>query len=85
MHRTLQMLSYAMALMRSDTRMTNPKLDPRDPVKVAVWVRKPGPMADVAIRKAAPIMAPLAVFFLSIYNASVWGRSPNYTEIIQIK
>ena len=23
-------------------------------VKVEVWVRKPGPMADVAIRKAAP-------------------------------
>ena len=42
--------------------MTKPKLAPREHVNTAVWVKKPGPMAEVAIRKAAPISAPRVVF-----------------------
>ena len=49
--------------MHSETRITKPKLDPREFVNTAVWVRKPGPMAEVAIRNAAPIKAPRVVFF----------------------
>ncbi|MNV74467.1 hypothetical protein D3C71_1676880 [compost metagenome] len=38
-----------------ELRMTKPKLAPRDCVKTVVCVKKPGPMAEVAIRNAAPI------------------------------
>ena len=38
-----------------DSRIANAKLARNLSVKTVVWVRKPGPMADVAIRKAAPI------------------------------
>jgi hypothetical protein len=38
-------------------RITKPKEVSSSAVKRVVWVRKPGPMADVAIRKAAPRMA----------------------------
>ena len=43
-----------MAAMISEIRTTKPKLGPRLDVKVAVWVRNPGPIAEVAIRNAAP-------------------------------
>jgi len=39
-----------------EIKITNPKLASKLLVKTAVWVRKPGPMADVAIRKAAAMM-----------------------------
>jgi hypothetical protein len=42
-------------------RMTNPKLVKSSCVKADVWVRKPGPIAEVAIRKAAPSRVLLAV------------------------
>jgi hypothetical protein len=39
-----------------EIKITKPKLASKLLVKTAVWVRKPGPMADVAIRKAAAMM-----------------------------
>ena len=42
----------------SEIRITNPKEVSRSEVNCAVCVRKPGPIAEVAIRKAAPRMAP---------------------------
>src|SRR5687768_12131905 len=39
----------------TEIRIAKAKLAPRRSVKTAVWVRNPGPIADVAIRKAAPI------------------------------
>ena len=41
-------------------RMTNPKLVRSSCVKTEVCVRKPGPIAEVAMRKAAPSIALLA-------------------------
>lgn len=38
--------------------MMNPKLAFNSSVNLAVWVRKPGPIAEDAIRKAAPVTAP---------------------------
>ena len=66
---TRQMFSWAMAERIRDARITKPKLAPNYPVKVEVCVRKPGPIADVAIRKAAPNSAPLDFFFslISVY------------------
>ncbi|BAB98400.1 hypothetical membrane protein [Corynebacterium glutamicum K051] len=43
--------------MRIDTRIANAKAAPSWLVKTAVWVRNPGPMAEVAMRKMAPIRA----------------------------
>ena len=48
-----QMFSWAPMSSSMDKRMTNPKLAPSFSVNTAVWVRKPGPIAEVAIRKAA--------------------------------
>jgi hypothetical protein len=39
--------------------MTKPKLASKELVKTAVWVRKPGPIADVAIKNAAATMGEL--------------------------
>jgi hypothetical protein len=39
-----------------EIKITNPKLASKLLVKTAVWVRKPGPIAEVAIRKAAAMM-----------------------------
>ncbi len=44
--------------------MTNPKLVERSEVNLAVWVKKPGPIADVAIKKAAPKIAEF--FFMRV-------------------
>jgi hypothetical protein len=41
---------------RIEMRITNPKLASKDWVNTAVCVRNPGPMAEVAIRKAAATM-----------------------------
>ena len=51
---TLQMVSWAARSQSTDTRIAKPKLAPRSRVNTTVWVRKPGPMAEVAMRKAAP-------------------------------
>src|SRR5690242_14734122 len=51
---TRQMFSWAARSKRTETRIAKPKLARSCPVKTAVWVRKPGPMALVAMRKAAP-------------------------------
>ena len=43
-----------------EMRITNPKLANRSDVNFVVWVRKPGPIAEVAIKNAAPSIAGLA-------------------------
>ena len=45
--------------------ITIAKIEPYWPVKVAVCVRKPGPIADVAIRNAAPKRTVILFFFFS--------------------
>ena len=40
--------------MMMDARMAKAKLAPYCAVNTVVWVRKPGPMAEVAMMKAAP-------------------------------
>jgi hypothetical protein len=47
-----------------EIRITNPKLAANWLVKTAVWVKKPGPIADVAIKKAAPSKAECFIFFI---------------------
>lgn len=51
---TRQMLSWTMTSTMIHIRMAKPKLAPSCWVKVAVWVKKPGPTADMAIKKAPP-------------------------------
>ena len=68
------MLSCATAERMIDTRMTKPKLALYWPVNVAVCVRKPGPIADVAIRNAAPKSAPLLFFFSLMMKSSCSGK-----------
>jgi hypothetical protein len=48
-----------------EIRITKPKLASNFCVKTVVCVRKPGPIAEVAIKKAAPEMA---VFFTFIFK-----------------
>jgi hypothetical protein len=48
------MFTCAARPIRTLMRMVKPKLAPYWAVKTAVWVRKPGPMADVAMSEAAP-------------------------------
>lgn len=51
--------------------MTKPKLAANVLVKVAVCVRKPGPMADVAIKNAAPMSNDqLPDFFPAAFSAA---------------
>jgi hypothetical protein len=52
-----QMFSCTTKSMRMEARMPKAKAAPSFVVKVAVWVMKPGPMAEVAIRKIAAISA----------------------------
>lgn len=42
--------------------MTNPKLAPSLPVNKTVLFINPGPIAEVAIKKAAPVIAPLSLY-----------------------
>ena len=51
-------MTWAATSTSTEARMAKAKEVPSDPVKKAVWVRNPGPMAEVAIRKAAPARAP---------------------------
>lgn len=50
---TRQIFSCTTKSIRIDARMPKAKAAPMVAVKVAVWVMKPGPMAEVAIRKTA--------------------------------
>ncbi len=49
-----QMLSWIAMSTRTETKMAKANAAPRVTVKVVVWVRKPGPMAEVAIKNIAP-------------------------------
>src|SRR5690606_8834364 len=49
-----QMFSWAPMSKRMEARMTNPKLAANCAVNTVVWVKKPGPVDEVAIKKAAP-------------------------------
>src|SRR5258705_2103811 len=53
-----QVLSWAPISIKTETNMTKPKLVISFSVKNVVWVRKPGPMDELAIRKAAPNPTP---------------------------
>ena len=48
--------------------ITKPKLDNSFSVNTVVCVRKPGPIADVAIKNAAPMMAELFTIFFTLYS-----------------
>ena len=61
---TDQMFNWVVTSSRMVATMTRANADLNCPVKVAVCVRKPGPIAEVAIRKAAPMRA-VILFFLS--------------------
>ncbi|MNT33106.1 hypothetical protein D3C72_1690180 [compost metagenome] len=50
-----QTFSCTTKSMRMEARMPKANAAPSVAVKVAVWVRKPGPMAEVAIMKIAAI------------------------------
>ena len=61
-------LSCVVTSRRMVHTITIAKIAPYCPVKVAVWVKNPGPMADVAIRNAAPKSAVILfeeLFFFS--------------------
>ena len=62
-HRTLHTFNCTIAAKITDIKITNPKLPCRLSVNLPVCVRNPGPIAEVAIRNAAPIKA-LALFLL---------------------
>jgi hypothetical protein len=54
---TRQVFNCAPISSKTETIITNPKLVVRICVKEAVWVRKPGPMEELAMRNAAPKVA----------------------------
>ena len=49
-----QILTCAPRSSNTDMSTANPNDAPNCAVNTAVWVRNPGPMAEVAIRSAAP-------------------------------
>ena len=53
----------------TEINITKPKLAASSAVNLVVCVIKPGPMAEVAIKKAAPVMAPdeVDLFFSNMY------------------
>jgi hypothetical protein len=55
--------------------ITNPKLESNCLVKTVVWVRKPGPIADVAIKKAAPVIAEVWLVFFKINLFKLYAHS----------
>jgi len=55
---TRQTLTWTATSTAIEARIANAKSARRALVNTAVCVRKPGPMADVAMRNAAPTMAP---------------------------
>ena len=62
-HKTLHTFNCTIAAKITEIKITNPKLPCRLSVNLPVCVRNPGPIAEVAIRNAAPIKA-LALFLL---------------------
>ena len=52
-------LSWMTMSTRIDSKIANANAAPIWTVNTDVWVRKPGPMADVAMRKMAPTMGPM--------------------------
>ena len=68
-----QILSCTMMSIRIDTIIAKAKAAFSWSVKTVVWVRNPGPMAEVAIRKAAPISTLTAdSFFSLIFSYLLW-------------
>ncbi len=59
------MLTWAPISNKTDIKITNPKLAISSLVNLVVWVKKPGPMAEVAIRNAAPRIAEFLLLPLS--------------------
>src|SRR5699024_4948390 len=57
-----QILSWMARSMRIDARIAKAKAAPICAVNVAVCVMKPGPIAEVAMRKMAPTMALRLIF-----------------------
>ena len=57
-HKTRHTLSWIAMSTRMDSMIANAKDAPICTVKTEVWVKNPGPMAEVAIRNMAPAMAP---------------------------
>ena len=60
-------LSWMQMSMMMEMTMANAIAAPSLAVKTAVWVRKPGPMAEVAMRKMAPTIADEASFFFFLF------------------
>ncbi len=58
------MLSCAPISSSTEIKITNPKLASNVLVKLAVCVKKPGPIAEVAIKNAAPTRGDCENFFL---------------------
>src|SRR4029079_15954668 len=54
----LQVFNCAPISINTETSITKPKLVSRSCVNTVVCVRKPGPMDELAIKKAAPTPAP---------------------------
>src|SRR5690242_7209313 len=59
---TRQVFNWAPMSNNTATRMTKPMLAKSWLVNTVVCVRKPGPMEELAIKKAAPIIAPVFDF-----------------------
>ena len=51
------MFSCAPISRSKEIKITKPKLVERSAVNFEVWVKKPGPIAEVAIKNAAPEIA----------------------------
>ena len=67
-----QMFSCTTKSIRIDARIAKANAEPSFAVKVAVWVMKPGPMAEVAMRKIAAIKAPRRVL-ADMPLGAAWG------------
>ncbi len=58
---TRQILTWAPISSKTEIKITKPKLASSSLVNLVVCVKKPGPIADVAIKNAAPRIAPLSL------------------------
>ena len=63
-----QMLNWTQRSMTTEISMIKPKLVVSCWVKTVVWVRNPGPTAEVAIKKAAPKRALVVVFLATAFR-----------------
>jgi hypothetical protein len=64
---------------RIDAAMAKANAAPSCTVNVVVWVMKPGPMAEVAIRNIAPISVDRVLVFIAPVDSEV-GRPVRRTE-----